>query len=220
MEKLKIFETISAVMEEVGAIGKNKKNQQGNGFMYRGIDDVMNALNPAMVHHKLFVTPEILEQTREERTTKNGGTLLYSIIKIKFTFYADDGSNIAAVVIGEAMDSGDKATNKAMSVAYKYACFQVFCIPTEEMKDPDAETHSVLPKQGNAKPVSKETPNESKTQNDVAPTTITEKEATVLKKLVEEKGYSIGMLFKIPLEELTQEQYAKAIDQISKLKSK
>ena len=38
------------------------------------------------------------------------------------------------------MDSGDKASNKAMSSAFKYACFQVFCIATEEMKDPDAET--------------------------------------------------------------------------------
>ncbi len=59
---------------------------------------------------------------------------------MKFRFCADDGSSIEAVTIGEGMDSGDKATNKAMAVAFKYACFQVFCIPTEEMKDPDADT--------------------------------------------------------------------------------
>lgn len=66
--------------------------------------------------------------------------LIYSICKIKFTFYAEDGSHIEAVTVGEGMDSGDKATNKAMAIAFKYACFQVFCIPTEEMKDPDEET--------------------------------------------------------------------------------
>ena len=66
--------------------------------------------------------------------------LIYSICRIKYTFYAEDGSFIEAVTVGEGMDSGDKATNKAMAIAFKYACFQVFCIPTEEMKDPDEET--------------------------------------------------------------------------------
>lgn len=138
-EKKNIYETISAVMEEIGAIGKDSKNQQ-QGFMYRGIDAVMNAINPALIKHKLFVVPEVLEQRREERHTAKGGNLIYSVCTIKYTFYAEDGSSISATVIGEGMDSGDKATNKAMSVAFKYACFQVFCIPTEEMRDPDAET--------------------------------------------------------------------------------
>jgi len=140
-----IYQTISDVMAEIGAIGKDKKNQS-QGFMYRGIDAVMNALSPALVKHKLFVVPEILEQIREERTNKNGTTLIYSVCKIKYTFYAEDGSSVSATVIGEGMDSGDKATNKAMSTAFKYACFQVFCIPTEEMVDPDAEVHEVVPK--------------------------------------------------------------------------
>lgn len=143
-EKKNIYETICAVMSDVGAVGKNSRNQQ-QGFMFRGIDDVMNALNPAMIKNKLFVVPEILEQTREERTNAKGTTLIYSICKIRYTFYAEDGSSLSAVVIGEGMDTGDKATNKAMSIALKYACFQVFCIPTEEMKrdDPDSEDHEV-----------------------------------------------------------------------------
>lgn len=136
---MNIYQSIHSVMDEVGAIGKNRKNQQ-QGFMYRGVDEVMNALQPAFVKHGIFVVPEVLEQTREERTTKSGGQLLYSILKIKFTFYADDGTNVSATVVGEGMDSADKASNKAMSVAFKYACFQVFCIPTEEMVDPDSET--------------------------------------------------------------------------------
>lgn len=152
-KKMNIFESINMVMAEVGAVGKTSKNQS-QGFMYRGIDAVMNALSPAMVKAKIFVVPEVLEQTREERTSvkrdrdgsERTSTLLYSIIRVKYTFYAEDGSSVSATVIGEGMDSGDKATNKAMSIAFKYACFQVFCIPTEEMVDPDAECHEVKAK--------------------------------------------------------------------------
>lgn len=139
MEQPKIYSAISKAMGEIGAIGKNSKNSQ-QGFMYRGIDAIYNALQPVMVKCGIFVIPEVLEQTREERTTSRGGNLIYSILKVRFHFYADDGSSVSAIVIGEGMDSGDKASNKAMSVAFKYACFEVFCIPTEEMKDPDAET--------------------------------------------------------------------------------
>jgi hypothetical protein len=134
-----IYTAISSVMNECGAITKAQKNAQ-QGFMYRGIDAVMNALQPVMVTNGIFVVPEVLEHSREERQTAKGGTLLYSVMTIRYTFYAKDGSSVCATVIGEGMDSGDKASNKAMSVAFKYACFQVFCIPTEEMKDPDAET--------------------------------------------------------------------------------
>ncbi|MCM1533015.1 MAG: ERF family protein [Ruminococcus flavefaciens] len=134
-----IFAAIHGIMEEIGAIGKDKRNTQQN-FNYRGVDDVMNALSPALIHNNVFVVPEVLEQHREERQTKSGGNLIYSIIKVKYTFYSSvDGSSISATVIGEGMDSSDKGSNKAMSVAFKYACFQVFCIPTEEMVDPDSE---------------------------------------------------------------------------------
>ena len=142
----KIYAAIVGVMKDVGAVGKTDKNTQQN-FMYRGIDAVMNALQPAMIKNKLFVVPTVLTEERTERTTTKGGVLFYTRLRIRYTFYAEDGSNIATEVIGEAMDSGDKATNKAMSIAYKYACFQVFCIPTEEMKDPDGECHEVAPKQ-------------------------------------------------------------------------
>lgn len=156
-ERLGIFTAISKVMEEIGAIGKEKKNVQ-QGFMYRGIDDVMNALQPALVKNNVFVVPYVVEQTREDRQTKNGGNLIYSICKVLFRFYTTDGSFVEALTIGEGMDSGDKATNKAMAIAFKYACFQVFCIPTEEMKDPDAEVHEPVAK-------GKETKTEEKQEN-------------------------------------------------------
>lgn len=136
---MNIYQSITKILEEVPAIGKNKKNTT-QGFMFRGIDDVMNTFQPLLAKHKVFMVPQILEQTREERQTSKGGTLIYSICKIKYIFYAEDGSSIEAIVVGEGMDSGDKATNKAMAIAMKYAIFQVFCIPTEEMKNPDGET--------------------------------------------------------------------------------
>lgn len=141
----KIYQAIPAIMGELDAVGKNKRNSQ-QGFMYRGIDDVMNAINPVLAKNKVFIVPEIMEQSREERQTVKGANLIYSICRMRFRFFAEDGSSVEAVTVGEGMDSGDKATNKAMSVAFKYACFQIFCIPTEEMKDPDAESHDVRPK--------------------------------------------------------------------------
>lgn len=139
MAEAKIFKAISAVMEDVGAVGKNNTNQMQK-YKFRGIDDVMNALHPAMVKNHVFVTPEVLEEKREERQTGKGGLLIYSVVKVKYHFYTDDGSGVDAVVIGEAMDSGDKSMNKAMSAAFKYACFQTFCIPTEEMKDSETDS--------------------------------------------------------------------------------
>lgn len=137
-ETKKIYPAMIKALQEVEAIGKNKRNQQ-QGFQYRGVDDAMNELHGVFARCGLFCVPEVLEQTREERQTAKGGYLIYSILKVRFTFYADDGSSISSTVIGEGMDIGDKASNKALSVAFKYAVFQAFCIPTEAV-DPDAST--------------------------------------------------------------------------------
>lgn len=139
-----IFESIAAIMAEITPVAKDQKNLQQN-FMYRGVDGVMNALSPLLAKHKVFIVPEIMNSTREDRVSNKGNNLIYSILTIRYTFYAEDGSSVRAIIIGEGMDSGDKATNKAMAIGYKYACFQVFCIPTEEMPDPDGESHEVIP---------------------------------------------------------------------------
>ena len=138
----KIFKQIIKVMEDVGAIGKKDKNEYDK-YMFRGIDAVMNALHPAMVKNGIFVVTQVLDSHREERSGKNGTVMMYTILTVKYTFMADDGSSVEAVVIGEAMDRSDKSTNKAMSAAFKYACFQTFCIPTDEMKDADAESPEI-----------------------------------------------------------------------------
>jgi hypothetical protein len=135
---------VMAAMAEIG-IGKNKKNTTQN-FMYRGVDDVMNALAPVLSRVGLVILPRVTKREVTERQSKNGGALFYVALEVEFDFVAaEDGSkHTVGPMIGEAMDSGDKASNKAMAVAYKYACFQAFCIPTEVVEDPDAEVHNVL----------------------------------------------------------------------------
>ena len=150
-----IYKSIIEVMKKINAIGKDRKNQQQN-FAYRGIDDVMNELHGALSECGVFVVPEVLEENRSTGKSKSGGELYYTRLKIRFTFYAEDGSHIDAVVIGEAMDSGDKASNKALSIGLKYAMLQVFCIPTEDEKDPDAQ--SPQPQAGSMKPATEKKP--------------------------------------------------------------
>lgn len=162
--KAKIYEAISNVMKEVGAVGKDDTNPIQK-YKYRSIDAVMNALHPTMSKYHVFVTPEVLEEKREERTGKQGGVIVYSILKVKYTFYTDDGSSVEAVVMGEAMDSGDKSMNKAMSAAFKYACFQTFCIPTEDMIDTETESPEVAPKSAK---IRKETSEEAKKNEEMA----------------------------------------------------
>lgn len=149
---MNIFESITAVQSDVEFIGKEKQVKEGGNYKYRGVDQVLNTLHPLFAKHKVFAVPEVLEVLlREERTTNKGNKLLYQVLKVKYTFYAEDGTNVSAIVVGEAMDSGDKVSNKCMSVAYKYACFQILSIPTEETtQDPD-DTNEPLPPKKEAK---------------------------------------------------------------------
>lgn len=147
-----ISKGIQLVMDEIGAIGKNKRNTI-QGFNFRGIDDVMNTLHPLLAKANIFIVPNVLEIQREERTNSKGTTLIYTLAKVEYTFTStEDRSTVTATVYGEGMDSGDKSLNKAMSIAMKYACFQIFCIPTEEMVDPDRDSYQVEPKKVPAKP--------------------------------------------------------------------
>jgi len=152
MDKQMIHEKIIAILADADAISKDRRNQQ-QGFNFRGIDDVYNALHPLLAKHGVFSTTEVIAERSEERQTAKGGTLIYRILTVRFTFYAADGSHVESVIIGEGMDSGDKASNKAMAVAHKYALLQLLAIPTEDEKDPDAESHSVASRHESA-PVS------------------------------------------------------------------
>ncbi|MBJ8369096.1 ERF family protein [Citrobacter cronae] len=148
MEQKKVYAAISAVARDMAEVGisKDRENRQ-QGFSFRGIDQVYNALAPMLAKHGLVILPRITERTVTERVTQKGGVLFYVVVKAEFDFVAtEDGSMHTIVTYGEAMDSGDKATNKAMSIAYKYAAFQTFCIPTEQTAiDADAEVHHIKP---------------------------------------------------------------------------
>lgn len=145
---MSVYRAISAVAREMAEVGisKDRENRQ-QGFAFRGIDQVYNALAPMLAKHGLVILPRITERTVTERVTQRGGVLFYVVVKAEFDFVAtEDGSKHTVVTYGEAMDSGDKATNKAMSIAYKYAAFQTFCIPTEQTAiDADAEVHQITP---------------------------------------------------------------------------
>ena len=147
-EAPQVYAAIAAVMADIAkeGIAKGRSNQQ-QGYKFRGIDDVYNALSPILSAHKLVMLPRVLSRDVIERQTKNGGALFYVTVDMEFTIIcANDGSAHVIRTYGEAMDSGDKATNKAMSAAYKYAAMQAFCIPTEGDNDADAVTHEVAPK--------------------------------------------------------------------------
>jgi hypothetical protein len=152
-----IYEALTAIMADCGAIGKGRRNQQ-QGYSFRGIDDLYNAIHPLFAKHGVFVTSEVIERHREERQTKHGGLLLYTTLRVKFTFYSSDGSSVSSITEGEAMDSADKSTNKAMSAALKYCLMQMLLIPTEELKDADAVTPEPAPKPKQKPVLSPESP--------------------------------------------------------------
>lgn len=135
---MSIHKQMAAIMADIGHIAKDKKNAQ-QGFMFRGIDDVYNALHGCMAKHGVFTTSDVLDIQRSEKPTKNGGSMQVVIATMAYTFHAEDGSSVRTVVIGEGMDSGDKASNKAMAIAHKYALLQAFMVPTQEQIDPDAQ---------------------------------------------------------------------------------
>lgn len=145
IQETKIQSNIIKIMGLIGSISKSNTNKT-QGYKFRGIDDLYNALNKHLAEVGVFITSDVLNVQREEKTSKNGGLLIYSIITMKFKFIAEDGSFVESTTIGEAMDSGDKSMNKAMSTAYKYALMQIFCIPTEEPKDSEVDTYEVKPK--------------------------------------------------------------------------
>jgi len=147
----KIHELIPVIMGEVGAIAKGRKNAQ-QGYAFRGIDDAYAAFQPLFAKHGVFVMPTVLKCTREERQTKSGGALIYTCLEVKHVFYAADGTSLECLTIGEAMDSGDKSSNKAMSAAMKYALLEVFCVPTEEDNDTENHSHTPAPRTPATKP--------------------------------------------------------------------
>lgn len=147
-EAASIYQAIPKIMSELKAVGKDSRNKQ-QGWSFRGIDAAYNALNPLMAKYGVFCVPRVVEERDlGERKTKTGGVMVHKIIVMEYDFFGPDGVSLTAKVVGEAMDTGDKVSNKCMSIAHKYALFQTFCIPTEEVKyiehsDPDSEAYEI-----------------------------------------------------------------------------
>ena len=141
-----VYEAIAKCASRIAKDGISKdRSNQAQGYKFRGIDDVYNALAPILAVEGLCILPTVTEREVVERVSAKGAALFYVTVKVEFAFVsAKDGSTHIVTTYGEAMDSGDKATNKAMSAAYKYAAMQAFCIPTEGDNDADSHTHEVV----------------------------------------------------------------------------
>ena len=138
-----IYKKMSDVMKDIGAITKSQKNV-AQGFKFRGVDQFVNALYPALTRHGVFMTTEVLGHSEQLKdvTRSNGKAGVDKHVKIimKYTFHAEDGSHVSSSTPAEGLDSGDKATNKALSAALKYCLIQTFSIPTEDMAEADLES--------------------------------------------------------------------------------
>lgn len=142
MEILKAINAVQAALAKEG-IGKDRKNQ-AQGYSFRGIDDMYNTMSPLLAQNSVVILPAYSERHVTERENKSGTALFYTTLRGEFTFRsAKDGSEVKVTTYGEAMDSGDKATNKAMSAALKYALMQTFTIPTEGDNDSENQTHEI-----------------------------------------------------------------------------
>lgn len=149
-----IYTRLNLVMQDVGAVRKNDKNTHQN-FKFRGIDAVVNAVYPAFVKHGLVAVPSVIEHEYETVTIGAKGTSMARVsMLVEYRIYAPDGSSMSGLVRAEAMDSGDKATAKCMSVAYRTFLLQTLCLPTDE-PDPDHDTYERTPASTLAKPTAK-----------------------------------------------------------------
>lgn len=203
---MNIYESIAKIMNEVIPIAKDKQNTQQN-FKYRGIEEIMNVMHPILAKNKVFIVPYVLEQIREDRVSSKGNSLIYSVCKMKYVFYAEDGTFVEAVMIGEGMDSGDKATNKAMAIAMKYALCQTFCIPTEDEDDPEKETTEENPK----------TQMEDELNQKITP-----QKARIITEMMIDRGLNIEKQLRsnygiTNVNELTNKQYASILNALKNL---
>ncbi len=138
-----IYKKRSEVMGDIGP-GKKEQKNQAQGFKFRGIDGVYSALSGVLSAIGLLIIPNVQKIEMIERVSKDGGAKFHAILTIDYSIVsAADGSTHIASIISEAMDSSDKSINKAMSMAYKYLAFQMFCIPLEGEPDADTDTHSL-----------------------------------------------------------------------------
>lgn len=134
-----VFEALNQVKSAVGAVGKQERNTT-QGFNFRGVDSVVNAAAPHLNAFGVIVTPEVMDSDYEiVEIGRNKTPMGHVTLVVKYTFHGPAGDSVSSTVLAEAMDSGDKAAAKAMSVAYRIALLQTLNLPTDE-PDPDEQS--------------------------------------------------------------------------------
>jgi len=145
-EQQEIYKAIPKIMAALGPIGKTQRNQ-AQRFNFRGIDDIYNHVQPLLAKHGVFSVSEVLYRDSREITSGKGTKGVHRVTGYRYTFYASDGSCVKTDVDGEATDWGDKASNKTIAIAHKYAIMQLLAIPTADVEDPDktgpGDIHSI-----------------------------------------------------------------------------
>lgn len=139
---LTVGQALCEVMQEVQSISKDRRVTEGPArFSFRGVDDVMQAVGPALRKHGVIFAPSRVVSVEHERYTTAKGSLMDGVTAIvEYTITGPDGSSLTAAAAGQAADTGDKAVPKAMSVAFRTVLLQTLCIPTDE-PDPDSQVH-------------------------------------------------------------------------------
>ena len=137
MESKKIYQKLVAVQQDIDAITKNKKNKE-QGYLFRSIDDVYNYIHPLLKKHSVICLPKtISSETKRYPGRREGQTVTHAQVLVDYIYATDDGSSVTVTMPGEALDYSDKAINKALAFAHKYAIIQMFHIPTEDNVDGD-----------------------------------------------------------------------------------
>lgn len=134
-----VFEAFTKVMADIRSIEKGDQNTQ-QGFKFRGIDAVMQAVGPVLRTHGVFIIPTGQELRSETYQTRNGASMRNVTVTVQYRVYGPAGDYFDGVSFGEAADAGDKAVTKAQSVAYRTFLLQALTVPTGDA-DPDASTH-------------------------------------------------------------------------------
>lgn len=133
-----LVERLIAVKKDIGAVGKKDRNN-AQGFNFRGIDAVINAVAGPLMKHGVMSYPAKVVSVKRGTAATNAGKSM-NVVEVVVQYAFTDGVDILLFEApGEAFDSGDKATAKAMSVAYRTALLQALSLPTD---DPDPDIYS------------------------------------------------------------------------------
>jgi len=184
-----VTQALAAVMAEVRGVGKDGfHDAPGAKFKFRGIDAIVNAVGPAMRNHGVIVTPQLVDVTRRDVSTSGGKASRETCVIVKYIFTGPDGTTLETIVPGEAMDSADKGTAKAMSVAFRIALLQALCLPTDDA-DPDSHHYERDYQQQPAQPPQQRT-NSQQQQEPTAASSLLADEA---RKALREKATAAGV---------------------------